>query len=185
MTGHVSLRAATWIFSQLAPRDESEAMLGDLYEEFALRAAAASTPAAARWCLRQIMTSTPALLWAGFRRGAWIPALIAAVLSFAGVVAANFVVGWAIMRGPAPIRSFGLVPFSLIVVLIVYVAAGYRRSAAVILGVLMTIALVATFRGDVPMWRQIAWLALGPTATFIGCGLQSLRRPRAPGRRNR
>lgn len=176
MTAHFALRAATWIFSQLAPRAESEAMVGDLFEEFALRTTMASASAATRWCLQQIMISALALVWAGFRRGAWIPGLIAAVLGFAAVVAANFAVGWAIMKGPAAIRSLGMIPFSLIVVLIVYFAARYRRSAAVILGVLMTIAMAATVQRGGPMWRQIAWLALGPTATFIGCALQSLRR---------
>ncbi|HEY4341417.1 MAG TPA: hypothetical protein VGM97_15845 [Steroidobacteraceae bacterium] len=178
MTVNFSLRAATWIFSQLAPREESEAMVGDLFEEFTLRTTTGSASIAARWCLQQIISSTPALLLAGFRRGAWTPALIAAVLGFAGVVASNFIVGWAIMRGPAPIRSLGMIPFSLIVVLIVYFAARYRRSAAVILGVLITIATAATVQRGGPMWRQITWLVLGPTATFIGCALQSLRRPR-------
>lgn len=178
MTVRFSLRAATWIFSQLAPREDCEAMLGDLFEEFALRATTASESAATRWCLQQIITSAPALLWAGFRRGVWTSALIAAVLGFAGVVAANFIVGWAIMKAPAPISSFGIAPFFLVVVLIVYVAARYRRSAAVILGVLMTIAMAATLQRSGPMWRQITWLGLGPLATFIGCALQSLRRSR-------
>ena len=179
MTDHFSLRAATWIFSQLAPREDREAMVGDLFEEFALRSTTASVSAATRWCLQQIITSAAALLWAGFRRGASAPILIVAVLGYAGVVAANFIVGWAIMKGPAPIRSFGMVPFFLIVVLIVYFTARYRRSAAVILGVLMTITMAATVQRSGPMWRQITWLALGPTATFIGCALQLLRRSRS------
>jgi hypothetical protein len=106
-----------------------------------------------------------------------------AVLGFAGVVTANFIVGWAIMKAPAPISSFGMIPFFLIVVLIVYCAARYRRSAAIVLGVLMTIATVVTAQRGGPMWRQITWLALGPTATFVGCALQSLRHSHSKGRR--
>ena len=100
MTAHPSLRMATWIFSQLAAREDSDAIVGDLLEEFAMRAATTSTSAAARWCMRQIITSAPRLLWAGFSRGAWIPALIVALLGFAGVLAAMFVIDWTVMNGP-------------------------------------------------------------------------------------
>jgi hypothetical protein len=178
MTIPFSLRAAAWTFSQLASKEDRDAIVGDLFEEFELRATTASTSAATRWCLQQVIASAPGLLWAAFRRGAWTPALIVALLGYLGAVAANLVVGWALMNGPAAVRSFGMLPLFPIIVLIVYFAARYRRSAAVILGALITITVaMMPFRG-VALWVRLTAVALGPVATFLGCALQSLRRSR-------
>ena len=49
-----ALKMATWAFSWLAPRSQREALLGDLLEEYALRANAASASAARKWYLRQL-----------------------------------------------------------------------------------------------------------------------------------
>src|SRR5262249_50495624 len=151
----LSLRAATWTFSKLASREDCDAIVGDLFEEFELRAAAASTSAATRWCLQQVLASAPGLLWAAFRRGAWAPALLVALLGYLGVAAANSVLGRTAMNAPASIRPFVMLPLFPVVVLIVYLAARYRRSAAVILGALVTLTIATMpFRG-VPIWVRL------------------------------
>lgn len=179
MTIHRSLRAATWILAQLAPQEDRDAIVGDLFEEFALRETTGSTSGAARWCLQQVVASAPRLLWAGFRRGAWASALLVALLGYLGVAVANAVVEWTAMNEPAAFRPFGMLPLFPVVVLIVYVAARYRRSAAVILGALITLTIATMPFKGVPVWVRIVVLALGPIATILGCALQSLRRSRS------
>src|ERR1700760_1770285 len=88
------LRWALRIFSWLAPRSAREAMLGDLAEEFALRAAAASPAAAARWYRRELCASPPplTLLWTRVARAPWLATMGVALLAYVGVGVAEFLV---------------------------------------------------------------------------------------------
>src|SRR5262245_22432864 len=89
------LRALTWLFSWLVPKDVREALLGDLAEEYDERAKAGSPSAALKWYLREIGASIPSLLWFRLTRTAWLSTLGIAVLAYLSVGVAQMIVRWA------------------------------------------------------------------------------------------
>jgi hypothetical protein len=81
---HRALHVATWILLWLVPRREREPLVGDLTEEYALRANAASSSAALKWYVQQVCASLPPLLWASFTRAAWISTVGGGCAAFQG-----------------------------------------------------------------------------------------------------
>jgi hypothetical protein len=64
------------------------------------------------------------------------------------------------------------------VVLIGYCAAGFRRTAPMVLGALMLLSVTAMTlwaNESVPTGYSIAYFCVGPAAAFIGSALRSLR----------
>src|SRR5580658_7373033 len=127
MKRHPSLQVAIWILSRLVPEGERDALVGDLIEEHALRAAATSSSAALRWALQQVCASAPPLLWARLRRAAWIATFGVALLAYTAVGVVEFFVNRAMSSpsaaGPIAYALLGLIiPFPT-VVLIAYFAA--------------------------------------------------------------
>src|SRR5215831_7344658 len=128
---HRALIVAIWILSRLVPASEREPLVGDLAEEYALRENAASASAARRWCLQQVCSSAPPLLWARLTRITWIATLGVALLAYIAVSIVEMIVNWAISTS-SPTNAAAYNPLDMlitfpIVVLIVYFAAGFRR----------------------------------------------------------
>ena len=67
------------------PEAEREPLLGDLTEEYELRASSSSRSAALKWYLRQFCASALALLWARLGRTAWISTMGVALLAYIAV----------------------------------------------------------------------------------------------------
>jgi hypothetical protein len=183
MMPHRILQAATWVLSRLVPRSAREALVGDLAEEYTLRAHAASAAAAGKWYLRQLCASAAPLLWARLARTNWIATLGVALFAYLAVGLVEFVVNWALAgssaTGTAAYNPLGMAITFPMVVLIGYFAAGLRRSAPGVLGALMLLSVSAmTHWGheSLPTWYIIAYFCVGPAAAFIGSALQS-RRP--------
>src|SRR2546425_11109058 len=95
MRYHIAPRFATWLLGCLLPQRDREAVLGDLIEEYAIRARSASPSTVARWLWGQVYRSVPLVLWSAIRRrgslstlsvalGAYI---VAGTLESAGVAA--------------------------------------------------------------------------------------------------
>jgi hypothetical protein len=179
---HRGLHVATWLLSQVVPEGERESLVGDLIEEYALRANAASSSAALKWYLRQVCTSAPPLLWARLRRASWISTLGVALLAYFAVGVVEFIVNWGLSISPGigtvayrPLGLFITCPF---VVLIGYFAARVRRRAAIALGAMMLLVVTAMTLGtseSLPPWYRIAFFIVGPAAAFFGSALRSLR----------
>jgi hypothetical protein len=175
-------KMATWAFSWLAPRSQREALLGDLVEEYALRANAASASAARKWYLRQLYASAPPLLWARLTRTAWISTLGVALCAYLAVGVVELMVNWALASSPASgtvaYNPFGMFITFPMVVLIGYFAARFRRAAPIVLGAIMLLSVTAMTlwaTESMPAWYRIAYFAVGPAATLIGSALNSLR----------
>jgi hypothetical protein len=186
MNPHPVLRGVTWIFSWLVPNDHREALMGDLEEEYALRAKAGSSAAALGWYLKQILASISPLLWMRLTRAAWLSTLGAALLAYCAVAVVDFMVKRVILswtaNGVLPPYAVGLVISFLTVVLIGYFAEQFRRRAAIVLGamVMMTVVVMTMgMTGDSPLWYRAAWWLIGPAAAVIGSALPSLRRDRS------
>ena len=174
---HLSLHVATWILSRLAPASEREPLVGDLIEEYSLRANTASSSAARGWFLRQVCASVPSLLWARLTRTAWLSTFGVALLGYIAVGVVEVIVNWAISSSAAynPLGMFITFPM---VVVIGYFAARLRREAPIVLGAMMFVAVtVMTFSANesLPLWYRIAYFIVGPAAAFIGSALSSRR----------
>lgn len=184
MTPHRTLQLATWMLSRLAPESEREPLVGDLMEEFALRANSSSASQALRWYLRQVCASAGPLLWVRFRRGVWtwISTMGVALLAYIAVGVVDFAVKWVIPNwtadGTFAPNPLGLIVTSALVVVIGYCAARFRRGAPIVLGVIMLLVVVWMMWGTaehIPLWYRIAYFLIGPGAAFLGGALYSSR----------
>jgi hypothetical protein len=178
-----AVHVATWVLSRLLSRREREPLMGDLAEEYALRANMASASAALRWYVKQICASAPPLLCARLAQAAWIATAGVALLAYIAVGLVELIVNRAISNSPAvPYNPLGMVITFPMVVLIGYFAARFRRRAPIVLGAMMLLAftvMTASTTESVPPWYRIAYFFAGPAATFIGSALRSLRPPRS------
>jgi hypothetical protein len=177
---------ATWALSWLVPRRQRAALLGDLAEEYALRASTASASAACRWYLRQVCASAAPLLWIRLTRTAWIATLGVALCAYLAVGVVELIVNWAITsssaNGAVGYGPLGLIVTFPMVVLIGYFAAGSRRRAPIVLGAIMLLNVTAMMLWSteaMPGWYRIAYFLAGPAATLIGSTLHSLRAVRS------
>jgi hypothetical protein len=180
------LHVATWILSRLVPEDEREPLVGDLTEEYALRANTTSSSAALKWYLQQVRASATHLLWARLTRAAWISTVGVALLAYIAVGVVEFIINWTISRssasGVADYSPLGMIITFPMVVLIGYFAAQFRRSAAIVLGAMMLLAVTVMMLSTterMPLWYRVAYFFVGPAATFIGTALRSSRPSRS------
>ncbi len=180
-----SFQVLLWIVSRLVPEREREPLVGDLIEEFALRANASSSSAAWTWCVQQVCASAPPLMWANFRRSAWVSTLGVAMLAYIAVGIVEFGVSWGMSlvsgQGSAAYNPVGMLITFPMVVIIGYFAARLRTSAPVVLATLMLTAVtVMTLSANegVPLWYRCAYFVAGPAAAVIGGALRTrTRRP--------
>jgi hypothetical protein len=180
------LHLAIWFVSRFVPAAQREALMGDLTEEYALRASASSSSAALRWCLRQALASAPPLVWTIVTRSVWISTAGVALLAYVAVgaveLAVNRVFAMSSAYPSAAYNPLGMVATFPLVVLIGYCAAGLRRRAPIVLGAMMLFAVtLMTFSSTeaVPAWYRAAYFVVGPAAALIGKVWHSRRRIRS------
>lgn len=178
MTHRRALRAATWVFSRLVPRVDREHVIGDLVEEYALRARTGSSSSAAKWYLRQICGSIVPVMRIRLGRAVWPATLGVALRAYLVLGAAQLIVGWAFPASNRPtFDPLGLVILVPVIVLIGYFAERSRRSAAKVLAALMLLAVTALTlfaSEDAPLWYRVAYFVVGPLAALVGGALNSL-----------
>jgi hypothetical protein len=155
-------------------------------EEYALRSETTSQAGAAQWYWGQVGRSIPVLAWASVRQGGWASTLAVAVgaciVQAAVELATKFAMSAVVMpdaRLPAILTLFVSVPT---LAFVSYLAARIRPGGAAMLTALILIAvlfqLALKTNAGLPIWNQIAALAVAPSAAFAG-GILSLRvRPR-------
>ena len=155
--------------------------MGDLAEEYALRARSASRPAVSDWYWGQVYRSIPPVVWRSVRGGHWLRTLSVAMGAYLAAGMVEFAGDLAISRLLAPDASVHDV-LSMIVglttMLLGYLAAWIRPGAATALAGIVMIGvavLMVTKSGTVPLWYQRAFLIGGPVASFAG-GTLFLRR---------
>ena len=173
---HPALRAATWIFSWLVPKDVREPLMGDLAEEYARRATRSSS-AALKWHVRQMCASIPSLVFTRLARAVWLSTLGVAVLAYLSVGVAQLLVRWV-----AGYNRLDVIMVFPLVMLIAYFAERLRRRSALVMGAMMLIAITwmtLASNETSPLWYRAAWFIVGPAAALIGSLLPSIRSPRS------
>jgi hypothetical protein len=178
--GDRTLRVANWVLSRIVPETEREALVGDLAEEYELRASASSSTAALKWYLRQFCASAPPLLWARLTRSAWLSTTGVALLAYIAVGVVELIVNGLTSSASAgaAYNPLGMLITFPMVVLIVYFAARLRRNAGMVLATLMLVSVTAMTlwsAESVPLWYRVAYFLVGPAAALIGSVLHWYR----------
>jgi hypothetical protein len=176
-------RVAMWLLHCVLPSRDRDVVLGDLYEEYGIRAAV-SVSAANRWYWGQACRSIPRLVLAAVRRGRWLLTLSIALAAYVVVGTINVVVAAVVARllddEVATSRVSGMFVGLTAIAAGGYIAAWIRPAAAIMLGALVAIVaiiLMVSPSDTAPLWYQLTFLVFGPMAATAGGALRVGRRP--------
>jgi hypothetical protein len=184
MTRHSPSPVASWLLGRVLPERDRDAVLGDLFEEYALRARSAKPSTVSRWYWGQVCRSIPRMVWRRVREGQWLRTIGVAAGAYIASGTIEFIGTAAISRVFAPSARL-LTVLSLVfglatIMLGGYFAARIRAEAATALAGIVMIAvliLIVTKSGSAPIWYGLAFLIVGPLAALAG-GTLYLRRRR-------
>jgi hypothetical protein len=165
---------ATKLLSWIVRAEERDALLGDLCEEFLLRASE-SPQAAAQWYWRQAIRSVPALLTGRARRGRWLSTAAVAVAAYVVVGALNAagmsIVGRFLAASPSPSRAWAAIVGLLAIAIGAHLASRVRAAAGHLLGGLvmaLAVWLSLSPADTSPLWFQLTFFIAGPLAAHLG-----------------
>jgi hypothetical protein len=189
MRHDIAPRVATCLLKCLLPPTDREVVLGDLIEEYAIRARSDPASTVDRWYWGQVYRSIPQAQWSAIRRGGAVTTLGTALAAFiaagalesAGLAALSRVL---VMDANQPTALSVIVGLATIV-LGGYVAAWIRPGAAHALAGIEMIAVVilmVTMSGSAPLWYGLTFLIIGPLAACAG-GTLRIGRQTGRGRR--
>jgi hypothetical protein len=176
---------ASLLLSAVLQTGDRDALLGDLCEEFALRARG-SQRAAARWYWTQAIRSVPALLGSRSRRGRWLSTLAIACAAYLVVGVLNAVGTSIVTRWLGGSASIDHIPAAVIGLAAIasgaHLASRLRPPAGEVLGglVMLVALLLLVYPVDAsPVWYQLIFLILGPLAAHLGSAVAVRARTRA------
>jgi hypothetical protein len=167
---------ACWLVQTVLPGRYPEAMLGDLIEEYTLRAESTSTLNASRWFWSQACRSVPSMLWSSLRSRDWLISMSVAVGVYIIMGMLKFAADWTISKLVAPEQTTYVVLAPVVFLTTTAiggcVAARIRRRATIFLAliVMITVAILIDVKVcsiPVPWWYQFGFLTLGPLAVII------------------
>jgi hypothetical protein len=189
MRHDIAPRVATCLLKCFLPPTDREVVLGDLIEEYAIRARSDPASMVDRWYWGQVYRSIPQAQWSAIRRGGAVTTLTTALAAFiaagalesAGLAALSRVL---VMDANQPTALSVIVGLATIM-LGGYVAAWIRPGAAQALAGIEMIAVVilmVTMSGSAPLWYGLTFLIIGPLAACAG-GTLRIGRQTGRGRR--
>jgi hypothetical protein len=179
MGAHVTrparLRWANALLSCFLYEFPHDLILGDLEEEYSLRARDTSPRSASRWYWGQVYRSIVPLIFVSIRRRAWLVTLGVALATYflAGII--EFSIGTMITEAFS-LNENGESYLSFAIGLVTLTLGGYcamwvrRGTAAVMSAVVIVVVtvLMATRPESAPLWYALGFLTLGPIATMGG-----------------
>jgi hypothetical protein len=175
-------RLPGWILERMLPSPVVECALGDLEEEYAIRAHAGSPRAANQWYWVQILRSLPALSGRAVRHAGFLQTLAVAILVFLAASWAESAIHAVITRlAGAASHATGVVVGLTAMAGGGYLAARIRQPAALVMAVIVLVVVVVLIVREgltVPSWYEVVFLVAGPLASVIGGALAARRRPR-------
>ena len=167
---------ACWFLDSVLPLAYREALLGDLIEEYTLRAESASPLTASRWFWSQASRSVAAVVWSSLRRGDWLISMSIAMGVYIAMGALKFAADLTIAKllVPEQTTSVVLAPVVFLTTTVIggWVGSRIRRGAAIFLAlmVMITVAVLIDLKVcaiPVPWWYQFGFLTLGPLAVLM------------------
>jgi hypothetical protein len=164
------------LFQAVLPVPYRGALLGDLIEEYNLRAEAMSPSAATRWFWGQACRSIPFIIGSSLRNGDWLISASAAVGVYVImemlISAADFMI--AKLVAPEPTAYVVLAPIVFLAFTSIggYAAARIRFGTEVFLAlfVMITVAVLIVVKAcpiPMPWWYKFGFLTLGPLTVLL------------------
>jgi hypothetical protein len=164
------------LFQNVLPIPYRGALLGDLIEEYNLRAEATSASAATRWFWGQACRSIPFIMGSSLRNGDWLISVSTAVGVYAVMgmlkLAADFMIAKLVAPGPTAYVVLAPIVFLAFTSIGGCAAARIRFGTAVFLAlfVMITVAvqiIAKTCTIPVPWWYEFGFLTLGPLSVLL------------------
>jgi hypothetical protein len=174
------------LLESVVPAPHREAMLGDLIEEYTLRAESASPFSASRWFWSQTCRSVPSMVWSLLRSRDGLISMSTAMGVYMVMGMLKFAADLTISKLIVPERMTHVVlaPVVFLTTSAIggCVAARLRRGATVFLAlIVMTTVLVLlavkVCTIPVPWWYQLGFLALGPLTVLIAPAMVGVPAP--------
>jgi hypothetical protein len=168
-------RLPGWLLECVLPGRECDYVMGDLIEEYALRARRSAAMPVRYWYTLQVCRSVVPLLWMSTTRAGWLGTLgiAGAAWMTASIVEALGVMLLQLVLAP---DSFVLALGSTAIGLATIAGGGYLAGrisqpspmvmAAIVL--LVVVVLMATASDTAPLWYALVFLVGGPVAAIGG-----------------
>lgn len=182
---------ACWLLEYFLPVPHRGPILGDLIEEYALRAESTSPSAASRWFWSQAFRSVPLMIASSLRAGNWLTSIAIALSVYIGMASFKLAIGVMVSRLVAPGQT-GHIVLNAVVFLMATaiggcIAARIRRGATIFLAlfVMFTVALLIELKIctiPTPWWYQFGFLSLGPLVVLVTPAIIERLTLRAEGR---
>jgi hypothetical protein len=175
------------LVESVLPSRYPEAMLGDLIEEYTLRAESTSPSAATRWFCGQACRSIPFIVGSSFRTVDWLISASAATGVYVVMGMLKFAADM-ITKLVAPEQTTYIVLSPIVFLAITsiggYAAARIRCGTAVFLAfiVMITVGVLIAAKAcpvPVPWWYRFGFLTLGPLSVLLTPVLFGVRKPRS------
>jgi len=185
MTRDAPPRWTVRLLERVLPPEVAGALVGDLLEEYALRARSAHPISVKQWYWAQLIGSAAPLVCAAVARGRWLLPVAVGFAAYAVVDATKVAADAAVATLPEVHRVTGTVLVliaSLVTILLTsYVAARFRPGAMAVLAVLIAVgaARLLVTPGGMPLWYGSILLIAGPLAATAGGALSARRKGRA------
>ena len=167
---------ACWLLESVVPAPYREGMLGDLIEEYALRAESASSPDVMRWFWSQACRSVPPMVWSSMRSRDGLISMGIAMGVYIVMEVLEYGAHLAVSRlvAPQPSTYVLLAPVLFLAGSSIggCVAARIRRGATIFLAlmVMITVAISIDLKVcaiPVPWWYEFGFLTLGPLSVLL------------------
>jgi len=151
-------------------------MLGDLIEEYNLRAESASRLVAARWLWSQTCRSVPSMVWSSLRSGNYFISMSIAMGVYIFMGTLKFAADLMISKLVSPDQTAQVILAPIVFLTATAiggcVAARIRRGATIFLALMVTITVAILIdlkvcSIPVPWWYQFGFLTLGPLAVIV------------------
>jgi hypothetical protein len=171
---------ACWLFESVIPVPHREAMLGDLIEEYSVRAESTSPLAASRWFWSQACRSVPSMVGSSLRNQLrsrdWLISMSIAMAVYIVMGTLKLAADLAISKlvAPQPTTEVLLAPVVFLTATSIggCIAARIRPGATIFLALMAMITVAVSIALKVctipvPWWYQFGFLTLGPLSVLL------------------
>src|SRR5215813_5554008 len=167
---------ACWILESIFPVSFREALVGDLIDEYWLRARSTSPRAAWIWFWGETCRAIPSLIWSLLRCRGWFTRLVAALAVYITMVILMFSADIVIARYLSPGQKAQLILPPIIFLLTTAaggcVLARIRRQATMFLALFVMSTNIVLFAVRIcsippPWWYQLTALIFSPATVLI------------------
>lgn len=165
-----------WLLESVIPIRYREVMLGDLIEEYTLRAEFTSAFTAYRWLWSQACRSIPSIVWSSLRTGNLLISVSIAMGIYIVMAMLKLAAEFMIAKLVAPQQATQVIVAPIVFLITAAiggcVAARIRRGVMIFLAliVMITVVVLTELRVctiPVPWWYPFGFLTLGPLAVLI------------------